>query len=96
MSQGFGREVPVPHVQRTHRDVTRYLVVIPAAEGPVARLFLASREQVAELDANTEEVTTMIKGLAPSMGAAGPEWDRSLAGHSAVERAAAAVYTLAL
>jgi hypothetical protein len=96
MSQGFGREVPQPHVQPTHRQVTKYLVVVPCADGPVARLFLESREQVAELDANTEEVTTMIKGVAPSIGATGPEWDGPLAGHSAEERAAAAVYALAL
>ncbi len=97
MSQGFGREVPPHHVQPVHREVTRYLVIVPAVEGPsVARLFLESREQVAELDAATEEVTTMIKGVAPSIGATGPEWDAALAGHSAAERVAAAVYTLAL
>jgi len=97
MSQGFGREVPLHHVQSTHREVTRYLVIVPAAEGPsVARLFLANREQVAELDAATEEVTTMIKGVTPSIGASGPEWDVALAGHSTAERTAAAVYALAL
>jgi len=36
----------------------------------------------------------MIRGLAPSRDASGPEWDRALGGHSAAERAAAAVYTL--
>ena len=96
MSQGFGREVPAPHVQRTHREVTKYLIIIHGAEGPVARLFLPNHEQVAEFDANTEEVTAMIKGLAPNTGATGAEWDKSLAGHSAEVRAAAEVYTLSL
>jgi hypothetical protein len=36
----------------------------------------------------------MISGLMASHGAAGPEWDRALAGHSAEERAAAEVYLL--
>jgi hypothetical protein len=94
MSQGFGREVPARHVQPIHREVTKYLVIIHAADGPIARLFLSSRELAAELDANTEEVTTMIKGIAPTVGATGPEWDRSLAGHSPEERAAAEVYAL--
>ncbi len=96
MSQAFGREVPQPHVQAAHRQATKYLVMVPAAGGPIAKLLAGNRQPVAELDANTEEVTAMIKGLAPSIGACGPEWDPALAGHSAEERAAAAVYTLAL
>ena len=96
MSQGFGREVPARHVQTTHRSVTKYLIIIQGAEGPVARLFLPGHEQVAELDANTEEVAAMIKGLVPSTGATGAEWDRSLASDSAEVRAVAEVYTLSL
>lgn len=96
MSQGFGREVPALHIQTTHRAITKYLIVIHGAEGPVARLCLSSYEPVAELDANTQEVTTMITGLVPSLGATGAEWDRSLAGHSAEVRAVAEVYTLSL
>lgn len=96
MSQAFGREVPLPHVQAVHREAARYLVMVPAPGGPIAKLLLGNREPAAELDANTEEVTTMIKGLVPTIGAGGPEWDKSLAGHGAAERAAAAVYTLAL
>lgn len=96
MSQGFGREVPALHIQTTHREVTKYLIIIHGAEGPVARLFLPSHEQVAELDANTQEVTGMITGLVPSLGATGAEWDSSLAGHSTEVRAVAEVYTLSL
>ena len=38
----------------------------------------------------------MTSGLAAVKGAAGAEWDRALGGHSAVERAAAEVYTLSV
>lgn len=94
MSQGFGREVPASHVQGTHREATRYLVVIAAPEGPMAKLLLRDRTQVAELDANTEEVTSMINGLTPVIGATEGEWDALLAAHSPEERATAQVFTL--
>jgi hypothetical protein len=94
MSQGFGREVPTRHVQAGHREVTKYLVVIAAPEGPIAKLLLPDREQVAELDANTEEVTAMTKGITPVVGATAAEWDEALAGHSSEARAAAKIYTL--
>jgi len=96
MSQDFGRESPPPHLQTAHREPTRYLVVIAAGGVGVARMFLASREQVAEFDAGTEEAAQMIAGLVPARGADGPEWDRALQGHSAAERRAAEVYTLEL
>jgi len=94
MNQGFGHEVPTRHAQQEHRQVSRYLVVIESGAGPVARLFLESREQVAEFDAGTEEATMMIQGVPATAGATGPEWDRALAGHSAEERAGALVYRL--
>jgi hypothetical protein len=96
MSEGFGGEAPHPHVQSAHRRPARFLVVIESAGVVVARLFLASREQVAEFDAGQEEVVQMMAGVAPVTGAGGPEWDRALAGHTADERAAAEVYALPL
>jgi hypothetical protein len=94
MNQGFGSESPRQHAQAPHRKATRYLVVIDAGGSAVARLFLDTREQVAEFDAGTEEATQMTLGLVPMIGAHGAEWDRALEGHSALERSAAAVYTL--
>ena len=94
MSQGFGSEVPQPHSQATHRKVTKYLVIIPNPEGTIAKLLLGNYEQVAEFDANTDEVTSMIKGLAPSFDATGKEWDRSFSNFSGDERARILVYTL--
>lgn len=94
MAQVFGSEVPRPHSETPTRKATRYLVVIESGGPVVARLFVESREQVAEFDASTEEVTVMTQGLVPAVGAEGPEWDAALAGHSAAERGAARVYTL--
>ncbi|HEX6707759.1 MAG TPA: hypothetical protein VF169_23650 [Albitalea sp.] len=96
MSQNFGRESPRAHSQTSHRKPARYLVVIGAGGFTLARLFLETRELVAEFDAGTEEAAQMTAGLAPSKGADAPEWDRALEGHSAAERLAADVYTLAL
>ena len=94
MSQGFGNELPRAHGNTAPRSHTRYLVVIDSGGFMVARLFLASREQVAEFDASTEEVAQMIMHLQPDNSAGDPQWDRALAGHSAAERAAARVYLL--
>ena len=76
MSQGFGIEKPGAHTQSAHRVPARYLVLIDAAGTIVARLFVESREEVAEFDAGTEEVALMIKGVPAVKGAGGPEWDR--------------------
>ena len=94
MAQVFGSEIPRKHSETPARKVSRYLVVIESGGYVLARLFVDSREQVAEFDASTEEVTLMTQGLVPQTGAEGPEWDQALAGHSAVERKAARVYTL--
>ena len=94
MSQGFGIESPRVHAQTSHQKPARYLVVIDSGGYMVARLFLETREQVAEFDAGAEEAAKMTAGLAPSRGAEGSEWDRALRGHSAAERGAAEVYTL--
>ena len=94
MSQGFGSESPRAHVQTSRRQPARYLVVVDSGGFAVARLFLETRELVAEFDAATEEATQMTVGLVPTKGADGPEWDRALEGHSAAERRAADVYTL--
>ena len=94
MSQGFGIEVPRAHNQAPHRKPARFLVVIDSGGYVLARLFVDTREQVAEFDAGSEEAAQMTLGLVPAKGADGPEWDRALEGHSAAERNAAEVYTL--
>jgi hypothetical protein len=94
MNHGFGSELPHAHSPHPHRKPARFLVVIDAGGATVVRLFLDTREAVAEFDAGTEEVALMTRGLVAATGAGGPEWDRALEGHSAAERAAAEVYTL--
>ena len=94
MNQGFGGESPRRHQQTPLRQAARYLVLIDAGGLAVARLFLETREQVAEFDASTEDTASMTSARVPVKGASGAEWDRALGGHSAAERAAAEVYTL--
>ena len=96
MSQDFGSESPRAHSQAPHRPPARYLVVIDSGGTTIVRLFLATRELVADFDAGTEETAQMTAGLVPQRGADGPEWDHALEGHSAAERSAADVYTLEL
>jgi hypothetical protein len=94
MNHGFGIESPGEHVHAPHRKPTRYVVVIDSAGSTIARLFLESYEQVAEVDAGAEEIALMTRGLQPTRGALGEEWDRPLQGHSTAERRTADVYTL--
>ena len=94
MDHGFGIESPGEHAHTVHRKPTRYVVVIDSAGSTIARLFLESREQVAEVDAGAEEVALMTRGLPSERSALGEEWDRALQGHSAAERRTADVDTL--
>lgn len=94
MGQGFGIETPRGHAQTSHQKPARFLVVIDSGGYVIARLFMATREQVAEFDAGAEEAAQMTTGLVPTLGADGPEWDKALVGHSMAERSGAKVYTL--
>lgn len=96
MSQTYGMESPKDHTKVLHRMPVWYLVVIESAGLKIARLFLATYEMVAEMDAAVEEVSSMIAGLTPVTGALGTQWDGPLAALSPDERASAAVYTLAV
>jgi hypothetical protein len=94
MEHGYGIESPGAHNPTPHRKPVRYLIVIDSAGSTIARLFLETRQQVAEVDAGAEEVALMTRGLEPTRSAAGTEWDVALQGHSATERRTADVYTL--
>ena len=94
MNHGYGIESPGEHAHTPHRRPARYLVVIDGGGSAVAKLFVDTRELVAEFDAGAEEVALRTRGLQPAKGADGPQWDRALEGHSAKERGAADVYTL--
>jgi hypothetical protein len=96
MAQTFGIEAQPSPRGEAQLPPVRYMVLIDAAAqgGRVARLYLASRESVAEFDAGAPEVQMMLRDLAPTSSAEAPEWDAALGQHSAEERAGAEVYTL--
>jgi hypothetical protein len=94
MEHGFGIERPGAHSRDPQRAKAKYLVLIGGGGPIVALLFTESRELAADFDAGSEEVALMTRGLAPAVGASGPEWDKALSGHNASERAAAEVFTL--
>jgi len=94
MSQVYGSEAPRAHRQAEHQPPARFLVLIESGGVAVARLFLESRQQVADFDAGTGETAQMIAGLVAQQGADGAEWDRALEGHSLAERRAAQVFVL--
>lgn len=96
MSQTYGIPSPGKHSTKALRGHARYLVLMDVGGVTMARLFLESRELVAEFDASVEEVPAMLNGLQPEMGASGPEWDKALRGDNAAQRAAARVYTLSI
>lgn len=79
-----------------HSAPVKYLIVIDSGGSMVARLFDTNRVHVIDMDASTEEVVVTIDGVVPTASAAETEWDRALTGHSAIERATAEVYTLAV
>lgn len=94
MSQTFGMETPGQHHSQPVREPVRYVVVIDAGDSTIARLLLATRQQVAEFDAGAPEIMQMIVGVRPAQIANSADWDHALNGHSALERSAANVYTL--
>ena len=79
-----------------HSSPVKFLIVIDSGGSMVARLFDAERTHVIDMDASTQDVAATIEGVVPRDGATAPEWDAVLAGHSAVEREQAQVYTLPL
>ncbi len=94
MNDGYGIESPGPHHPAPHREPVRYVVIIDAGGSAVARLYREDRTLVTEVNAAAEEIADMTRGLAPRQTAGDVKWDLPLSGHSAVERAAADVYTL--
>ena len=98
MGQTFGIEARHVNNAPDSQPPVRFLVLIDsAAENTrLARLFLDSRQQVAEFDAAGPEVLSIIDGLLSQQDADGTLWDQALAGHTAEERRAAQVFTLAV
>ena len=96
MSQDYGMPMPSHRRSGAHPKPrpARYMIVIDSAGTALARLFLDTREQVAEFDASAEEVVSMSDGLQAAKTATDSAWDRALGAHTTAERQAADVYTL--
>ena len=98
MAQTFGIEASQGASTPDTQPPARYLVLIDSAadNARLARLFLASRQQVAEFDAAGPEVRSITSGLLSQQDACSTAWDQALAGHTPAERRAAQVFTLAI
>ena len=98
MGQTYGMEAPRGAGAPDTQPPARFLVLIDSATDNtrLARLFLVSRQQVAEFDAAGPEVLSITDGLLSQQDADSTEWDQALAGHTAAERRAAQVFTLAV
>ena len=77
-----------------HRKPVKYLVLIEADGGMVARLFDANRAHVGDIDASSEEVAVMTRGLLPACDADDATWSKVLMGDASAARLAAQVFTL--
>lgn len=77
-----------------HKTPVRYLVIIEADGTMVAKLFDAQYRHENDIDAGSEEVAVMTKGLTPARNGNDATWSQVLIGHSESERRAAQVYTL--
>ena len=73
----------------------RYLVLIEAGDGMVARLFDAEHRHLLDFDASSWEVADMTAGHMPANGVDREgAWGSALEGHSEAELRSARIYTL--
>lgn len=79
-----------------HKTPVKYLVLIESDGAMVAKLYDAQLGHVNDIDASSEEVAVMTRGLDPVGNGNDPTWAKVLAGHGEVERRAAQVFTLDL
>jgi hypothetical protein len=97
MASVYGREAARPAGDpQPEPPPARWVVLVDSASAArrIARVLLESRQEVAQFDAGSPEILLMTEGLEPARGAAGPEWDAALAGHSAEERDGAEIFAL--
>jgi hypothetical protein len=79
-----------------HKTPVRYLVIIESDGAMVAKLYDERLAHVSDIDASSEEVAVMTRGLRPTRNADEAPWAQVLVGHGQAERRAAEVYTLDL
>lgn len=77
-----------------HKNPVRYLVIIEADGAMIAKLYDAQYHHENDIDAGSEEVAVMTKGLTPTQNGNDATWSQVLVGHGEAERRAAQIYTL--
>ncbi|MCR5882710.1 hypothetical protein LRS03_07520 [Rhizobacter sp. J219] len=79
-----------------HKPPVKYLVIIESDGAMVAKLYDAQFRHENDIDAGSEEVAVMTRGLKAEKTGNDATWSKVLAGHGETERRAAEVYTLDL
>lgn len=79
-----------------HKPPVKYLVIIESDGAMVAKLYDAQLKHENDIDAGSEEVAVMTRGLTPSRHGNDAIWSKVLVGHGEAERCAAEIYTLDL
>ncbi|HET7793034.1 MAG TPA: hypothetical protein VFL64_06580 [Rhizobacter sp.] len=77
-----------------HKTPVKYLVLIESDGAMVAKLYDGAFAHVNDIDAGSEEVAVMTKGLTPTRDANSPTWAKVLVGHGEAERRAALLFKL--
>ncbi|MBX3623653.1 MAG: hypothetical protein KF892_01465 [Rhizobacter sp.] len=77
-----------------HKTPVKYLVIIESDGAMVAKLYDANYKHENDIDAGSEEVAVMTKGLSPKKNGNDATWAKVLVGHGEAERRAAEIYTL--
>jgi hypothetical protein len=77
-----------------HKTPVRYLVIIESDGAMVAKLYDHQFGHVSDIDASSEEVAVMTRGLVAQHIGNDATWSKVLRGHGEAERRAAEVFTL--
>lgn len=79
-----------------HKNPVKYLVIIESDGAMVAKLYDAQLKHENDIDAGSEEVAVMTRGLKAAKTGNDATWAKVLMGHGEAERRAAEIYTLDL
>ncbi len=79
-----------------HKTPVKYLVVIESDGAMLAKLYDERLVHVNDIDASSEEVAVMTRGLAPSHSGNQAPWVGVLVGHGEAQRLTAQVFTLSV
>lgn len=77
-----------------HQTPVKYLVLLESDGAMIAKLYDAQLRHVNDIDAGSEEVAVMTRGLVHTLNGNDSTWSRVLVGHGEAERRAAQIYTL--